>query len=77
PTVTVDDKGRVSSIANGQSTAINDNNVDKVSTWSSDKINDSLNFKSNTNHTHTNLHDPAQVGTVLVDESGIGNNKVL
>ncbi|MDM5298056.1 hypothetical protein QUF51_07785 [Bacillus pumilus] len=77
PTVTVDDKGRVSSIANGQSTAINDNNVDKVSTWSSDKINDSLNFKSNANHTHANLHDPALLGTVLVDESSIGNNKVL
>lgn len=77
PTVTVDEKGRVSSIANGQATAINDNNVDKVSTWSSDKINESLNFKSNTNHTHTNLHDPALVGTVLVDESSIGNNKVL
>ncbi|MEH7760045.1 hypothetical protein V7417_04920 [Bacillus pumilus] len=77
PTVTVDDKGRVSSIANGQSTAINDNNVDKVSTWSSDKINESLNFKANTNHTHTNLHDPALLGTVLVDESSIGNNKVL
>ncbi|UXO88727.1 hypothetical protein [Bacillus safensis] len=77
PTVTVDEKGRVSSIANGQATAINDNNVDKVSTWSSDKINESLNFKANTNHTHTNLHDPALLGTVLVDESSIGNNKVL
>lgn len=77
PTVTVDEKGRVSSIANGQATTINDNNVDKVSTWSSDKINESLNFKANTNHTHTNLHDPALLGTVLVDESSIGNNKVL
>ncbi|MGM0758058.1 hypothetical protein [Bacillus zhangzhouensis] len=77
PTITVDEKGRVSSIANGQTTAINDNNVDKISTWSSDKINESLNFKSNANHTHTNLHDPALLGTVLVDESSIGNNKVL
>jgi hypothetical protein len=63
--ITVDAKGRITAAANGSAGAvINDVSPDTSSTYSSSKIESRLNTKSDTTHTHPELHTHPNMTTL-------------
>ncbi|AEO93628.1 tail protein [Bacillus phage G] len=73
----IDEDGRISHAENGSSAFINDDVVAEKETWSSNKINDELVKKSNSNHTHPQLHDADQLGNVKLDGTKVADKKII
>lgn len=75
--IVVGEDGRISFAEDGEGALIDDNIVSEETTWSSSRIRDGLNSKSDTNHTHSQLHDPDMIGDVRVDMATLGNKRVI
>lgn len=78
-TVTVDAKGRVISIEEptAKVAVIEDGLYSATGTFSSNFIDQLLAAKANLNHTHEGFHDSHLVGSIMVDETEMGDNKIL
>lgn len=75
--ILVDEKGRITYAESGAVAFINDAVVSPTETWSSQKMTDQLFNKAEKNHTHAQLHDANKLGKTTLDESALGNKKVI
>ena len=77
PTVVVDEAGRVTSISEGTAIFLNDSVISSDEAWSSQKISEELGRKSNTNHTHAQLHDANMLGRVRLEDVAVPDNSYV
>ena len=75
--IIVAEDGRITFAEDGDAAYIDDDVTSDETTWSSSKINDALNAKSDANHTHPQLHDPDKIGDIKVDMTTLANKRVI